>query len=288
MMKRINLLLPLMVLLMYIPATAQDEVITAGEVVDRIKEAVTTEWADQTVDTFKSGSEESVVTGIATTFLSNLDVLKRAKAKGCNMVITHEPTFYNHLDKTEQFGENDPVLTAKQKFIEENDMIIWRFHDHWHRTTPDGIYKGMEELLGWTDYKRGDSYIYELPETTLSQFASDLKEVFQAKSIRVIGPPDLTFQVVGLKVGSPGSMAQIEMLRQEEVEVLVGGESLEWETVEYVRDAISAGMNKAMILLGHAHSEEAGMEYCAEWLKGFVSEVPIEFVPAYEPFWSPE
>lgn len=288
MMKRINLLLPLMVLLMYIPAIAQDEVITAGEVVDRIKEAVTTEWADQTVDTFKSGSEESVVTGIATTFLSNLDVLKRAKAKGCNMVITHEPTFYNHLDKTEQFGENDPVLTAKQKFIEENDMIIWRFHDHWHRTTPDGIYKGMEELLGWTEYKRGDSYIYELPETTLSQFASDLKEVFQAKSIRVIGPPDMTFHVVGLKVGSPGSMAQIEMLRQEEVEVLVGGESLEWETVEYVRDAISAGMNKAMILLGHAHSEEAGMEYCAEWLKGFVSEVPIEFVPAYEPFWSPE
>ena len=277
-----------MVLLMYIPAIAQDEVITAGEVVDRIKEAVTTEWADQTVDTFKSGSEESVVTGIATTFLSNLDVLKRAKAKGCNMVITHEPTFYNHLDKTEQFGENDPVLTAKQKFIEENDMIIWRFHDHWHRTTPDGIYKGMEELLGWTEYKRGDSYIYELPETTLSQFASDLKEVFQAKSIRVIGPPDMTFHVVGLKVGSPGSMAQIEMLRQEEVEVLVGGESLEWETVEYVRDAISAGMNKAMILLGHAHSEEAGMEYCAEWLKGFVSEVPIEFVPAYEPFWSPE
>ncbi|MEL6194390.1 MAG: Nif3-like dinuclear metal center hexameric protein [Bacteroidota bacterium] len=285
-MKRIKLLLAL--LFLSLPGYAQDEVLTAGEVVDRIKQAVTTEWADQTVDTFKSGSEESVVTGIATTFLSNLDVLKRAKAKGCNMVITHEPTFYNHLDKTEQFGENDPVLTAKQKFIKENGMIIWRFHDHWHRTTPDGIYKGMEEVLGWTDYKKGDSYIYEVPETTLSHFASDLKEVFQAKSIRVIGPPDMKLRVVGLKVGSPGSMAQIEMLRQEEVEVLVGGESLEWETVEYVRDAISAGMNKAMILLGHAHSEEAGMEYCAEWLKGFVSEVPIEFVPAYEPFWSPE
>jgi hypothetical protein len=29
-----------------------------------------------------------------------------------------------------------------------------------------------------------------------------------------------------------------------------------------VRDASDAGMNKAMIVLGHANSEEAGMAYC--------------------------
>jgi hypothetical protein len=35
-------------------------------------------------------------------------------------------------------------------------------------------------------------------------------------------------------------------------------------------------------------SEQAGMKYCAEWLRGFIKEVPIEFIPAVEPFWSPE
>ena len=30
------------------------------------------------------------------------------------------------------------------------------------------------------------------------------------------------------------------------------------------------------------------MKYCAEWLKGFIPEVPIEFVPASEPFWAPD
>ncbi len=30
------------------------------------------------------------------------------------------------------------------------------------------------------------------------------------------------------------------------------------------------------------------MKYCAEWLKSFISEVPIEFVPAAEPFWRPD
>jgi len=30
------------------------------------------------------------------------------------------------------------------------------------------------------------------------------------------------------------------------------------------------------------------MEECARWLKGFVTEVPVNFVPAAEPFWTPE
>ncbi len=78
------------------------------------------------------------------------------------------------------------------------------------------------------------------------------------------------------------------MLRRDDVEVLLAGESLEWETVEYVRDAIAAGKPKALILLGHVNSEEAGMEYCARWLKAFVPETPVEFIPARDPFWSPK
>lgn len=33
-----------------------------------------------------------------------------------NFVITHEPTFYNHVDDTKRF-ENDEVVAAKQAFI---------------------------------------------------------------------------------------------------------------------------------------------------------------------------
>jgi hypothetical protein len=29
------------------------------------------------------------------------------------------------------------------------------------------------------------------------------------------------------------------------------------------------------------------MEECARWLKGFVTEVPVEFVAAADPFWHP-
>jgi hypothetical protein len=33
-------------------------------------------------------------------------------------------------------------------------------------------------------------------------------------------------------------------------------------------------------------AEQSGMTYCAEWLKTFIPEVPIDFIPAAEPFWS--
>jgi hypothetical protein len=55
-----------------------------------------------------------------------------------------------------------------------------------------------------------------------------------------------------------------------------------------VRDSITAGNKKALILLGHVVSEQGGMIYCADWLRTFIPEVPIEFVAAKEPFWTPD
>ena len=54
--------------------------------------------------------------------------------------------------------------------------------------------------------------------------------------------------------------------QRDDVEVLLAGETVEWETVEYTRDATDSGSRKALILLGHNNSEEAGMERLAPWL----------------------
>jgi len=71
-----------------------------------------------------------------------------------------------------------------------------------------------------------------------------------------------------------------------DVQVLIAGETPEWETVEYVTDARSEGRAKALILLGHIASEQAGMEECARWLKTFIAGVPIEFVQTAD-MWAP-
>jgi len=261
--------------------------ITAGEIVDRIKDNTTVEWQGETVDTFKAGSADQEVTGIATTFLATLDVLKRAQAQGANMVITHEPTFYNHLDNKSYFAD-DPVMQAKMDFIQEHNMVVFRFHDYWHRTEPDGIFEGVVDAFGWQAYRQGDQQLFDIPITNLDQLARDLQQKFNTSTVRVVGPRDMRISKVGILPGAYGMQPQVAMLRENALDVLIVGESAEWETVEYVRDGLEAGIQKALIVMGHADSEEAGMKNCADWLKQFVDEVPVIFVPAGNPLWSPK
>ena len=120
--------------------------ITARQLVAEIQKQVGVEWQKDTVDTFKAGNPDSVVTGVALTMMATMDVLQRASAKGLNLVITHEPTFYAHLDTPEGIPESDPVWTEKRAFIEKHGLVVWRFHDHWHRRNPDGIEAGKRTI----------------------------------------------------------------------------------------------------------------------------------------------
>ena len=105
--------------------------------------------------------------------------------------------------------------------------------------------------------------------------------------MRVVGDPNLHITKLAMAPGASGFTHHARALEMPGVQALVIGETQEWETVEYVADAITEGKQKSLIILGHIPSEQAGMEECTRWLKTFVSEIPIEFVPAKEPFWSP-
>ena len=86
-------------------------------------------------------------------------------------------------------------------------------------------------------------------------------------------------------LGAAGSGMHFQALQSPDIELLIVGESNEWETVPYIQDAIEMGRNKALIVLGHADSEEIGMEYCAKWLKGFYPEMKVKFIEAKNPYW---
>jgi len=270
---------------------AEKKPLTAREVIARIQSHVGIPWQQETVDTFKAGNPDAEVHGIAVTMMATLDVLQRAAAAGQNLIITHEPTFYNHLDKPDDLEqkENDPVLAAKRAFIQEHNLVIWRFHDHWHRMKRDGIEAGMAHALDWEKFQDpGNQYLFAIPETDLEHLATDLKSRLKIHVVRVVGDPKLKVSKVALVPGSSGFAKETRALEMSGVQVLVTGEAREWETVEYVADAVTEGKPKALIILGHIPSEQAGMEECARWLKTFVGEVPVEFVPAREPFWSPK
>jgi putative NIF3 family GTP cyclohydrolase 1 type 2 len=290
-MLRASLAAGLMGAAMYgLRAEAQEKRPTAREVVAAIQEHIGVPWKTQTVDTFKAGNPDTPVTGIAVTMMATLDVLQRAAAKGRNLIITHEPTFFNHYDdKPEGMDENDAVWKEKRAFIEKHGLVIWRLHDHWHMRKPDGIQLGMVHALGWEQFQNPQNEnLFTLPETTLEKLASDVANRLDTPVMRVVGNPEMKVTKIALNPGYTGFVRETHALEMDSVEVLLVGETREWETVEYAADAVTEGKRKALIVIGHVPSEQAGMEECARWLKTFVKDVPVEFVPTKQPFWTLE
>ncbi|HKF26368.1 MAG TPA: Nif3-like dinuclear metal center hexameric protein [Candidatus Acidoferrum sp.] len=274
------------------PSFAQDAA-TAGrapsarEIVDRIKAHVGIPWMSETRDTFKAGDPETPVTGIAVTMMATMKVLERAAARGQNLIITHEPTFYDDPDRAETVpdGDRDPVLKEKRAFIEKHHLVIWRFHDHQHRMQLDQVEQGNARKLGWERYRDpGNQYLFTLPETTVGKLAGEMKEKLGASAIRIVGDHSMKVTRVGFSPGSGGAEKEIAALEIPELQVLVVGETREWETVEYVADAVTEGRQKALIILSHVPSEQSGAEQCVQWLETFLTGIPIEFVATPDPF----
>ncbi len=277
----------LLSLLLPLQTFAQHTGPTGREVIAEIQSHVGVPWHADTVDTFKAGNPEARVTGIAVTMMATMDVLQRAAAQHLNLVITHEPTFYAHLDAPEGLDQNDPVWAEKRAFIEKHGLIIWRFHDHWHARTPDGIEAGVVKQLGWEKFQSPDNqFLFHLPETNLRSLASYVAEHLQSAVVRVVGDPQMPVRIAALSPGAAGFEHEMQALTRKEVDVLLVGETREWETVEYAADAVTQGRHKALIVIGHIPSEQPGMEECTAWLKTFVKSVPIEFVPAKQPLWT--
>ena len=269
---------------------------TARQVVERIKANVGVPWNSHGVDTFKEGDPDTPVTGVVVTMMATYDVLQRAAASGANFVITHEPIYYSHRDTTGALErEHDPVFAAKRDFIRAHHMVVWRFHDNWHGHNPDGIQLGMTHKLGWTSYRTAanDSiasgghvadYLFRLPGTTVGALAGELAKRLDAHAVRIVGDPGMPVRGVAFAGGAVGADAQLELFRRADVDALVIGEAHEWETVAYAADAVSEGEKKALIVVGHTPSEQGGMEECVRWLQRFVTEVPVRFIAAEDPF----
>ena len=259
------------------------------DVVETILRACNTPPLEKTCDLLMAGDWNNKVTGIATTFMATIGVIQDAISKGANLIITHEPTYFTGLDQTEWL-DGDEVYLLKQKLIHDNKINIWRFHDHMHMTRPDLIYVGLNKELGWDPYRiPGKSHCYVIPATTVEELSAFLKDKLNVKLAQIIGKKDARIERVGFLVGG-GSLGLgseqmlMELMRNEELDVMVCGEIVEWTLCAYVRDASQLGLNRSMIILGHNRTEEVGMKHLPEWLAELMPSMPVWFVEAGEPF----
>ena len=266
--------------------------LTAGEVVNRIKGLMAVQgvtWNEgSTRDRFKFGGADTVVNGIATSFMGTWECIDKAVKLGLNMIIPHEDTYWNDADVT-QIVENDPYYKMKVDFMAKNNVVIFRIHDMMHAQRPDFTFSGTAREVGldplWETAP--DSRRYVIPETTLGELAARVKKVRGDDAIRVVGDPNAKVRRVAIGAG----MATPQN-NSPEIDVVIGGEQREvdgaQDSPEYTMDAATLGIPKGWIILGHNMSEESGMQEMAAWLRPIIPEVKVVHVRAGVMYWVPK
>lgn len=248
-----------------------DETYTVGQIMDMFIKQVPGGVLKETVDTLKSGDRDIKVTGIVTAMFATVEVIRKAIDLGANFIIAHEPTFYNHADNT-KWLENDEVYQYKTNLLKEHNIAVWRNHDYIHRIVPDGVTDGVLDQLQWKKYADPQiPNILTMPAASLKDLIGYVKEKLKVDKVRYIGDPSLSCSRVLFMPGAPGGQRQIQAIEKVKPDVLIAGELQEWETAEYVRDAVAEGKKIALVVVGHIASEDAGSEFMKNWL---VKNVP--------------
>lgn len=276
--------------------------ITAQQIIERMKKNLGVPWNDPSADIFYAGKPDNVITGVATTWTPSLDVLRHAIAGKKNMIITRESPYWLHETSTPEFSgagapfsraqrASDSTYQFKQDFIAKNNLVIYRFYDNWNACKLDGQLHALITALVWDKYRKGDvgsskHAYFELPASSLELLIATIRRQLKVRAMRVLGDPQSSVRRIALTHGFLLVPGLEEVLAGMDVDVVVTGEPVEWEAFPYYEDWISAGKGKAMIILGSEASEEPGSGAVAAWMKSFISEVPVEWLPAGEPFWA--
>lgn len=227
-----------------------------------------------TCDTVKAGDPEKEIHKVAVTMFPTVKNVRMAAEWGADMMIVHEPTYYDHMEE----GKETEVSRIKRAMIEKSGMVIFRFHDRMHASTPDGIAEGELHYLGLSGKVEKTpyfaSYIITLDEElTARELGLLIEKRLRIKRVHIAGERNKKIRTLALCFGSPGGI--FELISDERIDSMLIGEVCEWQVCEYARDAAALGINKSVIAMGHVGSERGGMRYLYEKLSA--SHPDIEF-----------
>jgi putative NIF3 family GTP cyclohydrolase 1 type 2 len=253
---------------------------TVGQIMDLFIKEVPGAPFPNTVDTLKSGNRDIKVTGIVTTMFATLEVIQKAIALNANFIIAHEPTFYNHTDDT-SWLQGDPVYRFKSDLLKKHNIAVWRNHDYVHSLTTDGVRAGVTSKLRWEKFiNPSNPSVFEMPAQSLQSLIGHVKQTLGVPTLRYIGDLTQSCKRILLMPGASGGRSHLTALAREKPDVIVCGEIAEWETAEYVRDAMTKGDKLALVVIGHVASEEPGSAFLASWFQGKVKGITTTHIPA--------
>ncbi|CAI6077454.1 hypothetical protein PAECIP112173_02483 [Paenibacillus sp. JJ-100] len=246
---------------------------------------------ETTRDIVLYGNTDQECTGIVTTVFASVDVIRKARDLGANLIIVHEALFWNHGDHQEWLLESkNETFLAKKKLLDDNQIVVWRNHDYVHSGIPmpdgsyvDGIFYGFAKEMGWETYTsdgRSSLLTTEIPECTAEELAQELMCKMNLEGARIIGDVNTRVRKVRIPFHISGDANElIQEMEEENIDVLLAMELVDFSISEYVRDSSMLNRNKAIISVGHFNMEEPGMKFMSTYIPDAIEEdIPCHFV----------
>ncbi len=238
-----------------------------------------------TCDGVIAGDASRECTGVAVTCSPSVEVLREATKRHCNLLLCHEPTFYDGMDQTDWLTDS-PVYREKAALIAETGITVYRNHDHLHSDVPDGVFGGVTKALGWEPYRVENPDLpagyFHFPAATVGEIAERYCRAAHIDGLRMVGDPAMEVERVAFLFhfsGGPLDRTLLQLVEKWDVQVILTGETVDWTVVAYVRDALALGKKRALVTPGHFSWEEPGMEVYADWVReALQGRVPVVFL----------
>ncbi len=230
---------------------------------------VNSPWVDRsrTVDTVKAGDPTREIHTVGVGWMATIHNLRAAHQLGCELFITHEPTFWEHGPAEKEYREIEPGIT-KKRFLDETGMVVLRAHDTWDNWPEIGIRDSWARGLGLTRFIAQDETrwhaVYQIEEMTLAEFARYIArkvKVLGEDSVRVMGDPQMKVSRPSLGVGCGGPDKDMIDFGSDVLIVCYDGASYWQKRERYVE------LGVGVIVVEHGTSEMWGMESLARHLR---------------------
>ncbi|MHB0877762.1 MAG: Nif3-like dinuclear metal center hexameric protein [Anaerolineae bacterium] len=229
-----------------------------------------------TVDRVIYGDPDREVLGMAVAWMPYRDTIVEAKARGANLLVVHEPTFYDHWDGSNRLAASAEA-EAKRRLIAEHGITIIRCHDVWDAISDVGIPYAWGDFLGLGRPCRAETYynVYSVPPQTALAFAERVAAATGSLGqdrVGFYGDADAIVTRVGVGTGCISSPWRLYELGAD-LAISVDDAVQAWVAGEWCHDS-----GRPLIVVNHNVAEEAGMATLAQHLAAAFPAIPVTHI----------
>ncbi len=231
-------------------------------------------------DGLKWGNAEQECTGIMVCWQATSDILRNAAENDLNLILSHEEPLWttsgiNYGGISELVLEEKPGNLPRLKICRNANLVLYRSHDALDVWPKHGIGDQWINFLDFPSTLPGHKVakIVEIAgQVSVCELADRIRKKHGLDYVQIAGDKERMVKRVGVLVGAFSWVPTLDILYRRNPDVVIVGEIREPDGLQYLYE-----LDIPCIMVGHAVSEEPGLEHFAAYLQQKFPQLPINY-----------